>query len=329
MADIHHDKADLPQRKPFKSSRLGLYIVVLGWVAFLVTISQAFEWADFETVFFSFFSTDPKVLPFRALALTIPLLFTIIGYMVFMREQFLGEVITSGRKLESKNLSLQTSYKKLYGKMKEGVAGSAHTVILDEYKLLSRGVGSVLSDLMRYRIEHAPGGDARSFAIEDNIRLRAIMLLQEVFAKSVEQGKFDMRAYLRTVCKEVADFYNRPALNVEVEVKTGRLGMNHIFPCAIIVSELVMNSLKYAYVKTDEPTLRISLIQDPKGFAVLRVADNGSGIPEGMDISDKDTIGLKMASRMARAMKGSLVREDGVQGTAFSVTFNVAGVIPG
>lgn len=320
MSEKQDNKSAEIVKKKFKVSRLGLYIVIFGWLSFLVTISQAFEWADFETVFLSFFSADIKVLPFRALALSIPLIFTVIGYMVFMREKFLGQVLSSGRKLESKNLSLETSYKKLYGKMKEGVAGSSHTILLEESKVLSRGFSVVLSDVMDFRIRHI-SPDVSSLLKADMLRFRAITLLQEGFARANEPGKMDVRGYIRAISRELMEFYGMTNVKLDVDVKVNGLGMGAVLPCGVIICELVMNSLKYAFKEVKEPAVMIGMLMASRTDVLLRYSDNGIGLPDGLDISSLDSIGFKLLGKMSRAMKGRVARVDSVQGVAFDITF--------
>ena len=311
----------------FKTSRLGLYIVITGWLAFLVIISQAFQWTDFDTALMSLFSFEPNVLPLRAIALAIPLILTIIGYLVYEREKFLGEMISTGRRLESKNISLETSYKKLYGKMKEGVAGSAHTMLLEESRLMIRGGNAVFSDVLEYRIRHLTE-EASHVLREDQMRFRTIMLLHEALMRCTEPGKVDVRGYLRAVGANIIDTCQVPGVRLDVEVKGAGMSINTLFPCGMIVCELVMNSLKHAFANVEEPVVNISLQLPPKGRAVLSVMDNGSGIPEGMDLSAIDTMGLKMVNRMARTMKADVDREQGVQGTSYAITFNPSGRLP-
>lgn len=318
---------DKQKRKPFKASRLGMYIAVFGWVSFLVIVGQGFEWADVETVFFNFFSVDIKVLPYRAMALAVPLIFSIIAFMVFQREKFLGDVITTGRRLESKNLSLETSYKKLYGKMKEGVAGSAHTVLLEETRLMVRGADAVIGDMIEYRIRHL-GEEAARVLKDDLLRFKSIVLLQEMLMRCTEPGKIDVRGYIVTICRELSSAFNMGKVKFDVDVRLKNMGVNTIFPLGLIVTELVMNSMKHAFAETEEPTLGIIIKNADKAEAVFMYTDNGCGIAEDLDISRLDTMGFKMVGRMARAMKGRVLREQGIHGMSLQVFFNPSGKVP-
>jgi two-component sensor histidine kinase len=211
--------------------------------------------------------------------------------------------------------------------MKDGVAGSAHTVLLEESRLMGRGTSAVLSDIIEYRIRHL-GEDAAHVLKEDRLRFRAIFLLQEALMKSSGPGSIDARAYINSVCRELMDEFHAMNIKLDLDIKDARMGINTLFPAGMIVCELVMNSLKHAFGETGEPVIGISLASPAKGNAVLRVMDNGKGIAGELDISSLDTMGFKMVNKMARAMKAGIAREKTGQGTAFSLTFSLSSRAP-
>jgi len=327
MADNNEITEDIRKRKNFGTSRLGLYITLTGWLAFLVNISQVFQGTDLVTALTNLLSFEAKDIPMRAISLAIPLILTIIGYLVYEREKYLGHVISSGRKLESKNISLETSYKKLYDKMKDGVTGSAHTVLLEETRLMGRGSSAVLSDIINYRIRHLRD-EAAHLLMEDRLRFRAIFLLQEALMKSSETGTIDVRAYLNAICRELIEEYHVSNAKLELDIKPTRMGINTLFPLGMIVCELVMNSLKHAFSEVEEPAIKLTLDSPSKESAVLWIMDNGKGIPEDLDMSSLDTMGLKMVNKMARAMKADISRDKAGPGTTYSLTFSLSSRVP-
>lgn len=327
MADNNHKAKDMLPRSRFRASGLSLYIVATGWLAFLVNLSQVFQWADFDTALMSLLSFDVKHLPMRAISLAIPLILTIIGYLVYEREKYLGQAITVGRRLESKNISLETSYKKLYEKMRDGVAGSAHTMLLEETRLMGRGASAVLSDILEYRIKHLED-DAANVLREDRLRFRAIFLLQEALLKANEPGDVDVRAYFNAICRQLIDEYHMANVNLDIDVKDTNMGINNLFPCGVIVCELVMNSLKHAFGDMEEPGIKISLVSPSRGQAVLWIMDNGTGLPSGLEISAMDTMGFRLVNRMARSMKATITRDQSEKGTAVALSFSLSGRLP-
>jgi two-component sensor histidine kinase len=95
-------------------------------------------------------------------------------------------------------------------------------------------------------------------------------------------------------------------------------------PCGLIISELVSNSLKHGFPE-DRPGRVIVELHPVDGQGlVLRVSDDGIGLPPGFDLTGTPSLGLKLVSNLAGQLDGQLLVErpcDG--GTAFRIVFQV------
>jgi two-component sensor histidine kinase len=99
-------------------------------------------------------------------------------------------------------------------------------------------------------------------------------------------------------------------------------------PCGLVMSEIVTNALKYAFPKTfscndqrDEPcTITLTLHREGNNYRLM-IADNGTGMPEGIDITASRTLGLYLIGFIVRhQLRGTLeVSTDG--GTAYTIQF--------
>ena len=64
-------------------------------------------------------------------------------------------------------------------------------------------------------------------------------------------------------------------------------------PLGLILNELLTNSLKYAFPPNtiDKGNINVSLLRNDNGYT-LRVADDGIGFPENIDLSEYRFIGF-------------------------------------
>ena len=85
------------------------------------------------------------------------------------------------------------------------------------------------------------------------------------------------------------------------------LDLNRATPIGLIINELVTNSLKYAFppdtiscrADRKEPcTIGIRLTKED-GTYLLKVSDNGVGLPKGLDIKTTKSLGLKLVNFLA------------------------------
>jgi two-component sensor histidine kinase len=90
-------------------------------------------------------------------------------------------------------------------------------------------------------------------------------------------------------------------------------------PLGFIANELITNAIKHGAGR-----ITVSLEPNPeKGYA-LSVANDGPGLPEDFDPSDRKGLGMKIIRSLAKQIGGELRigRNDGNQGARFTVLFS-------
>lgn len=103
-----------------------------------------------------------------------------------------------------------------------------------------------------------------------------------------------------------------------------RLATDRAIPVGIIVTELVTNSLKYAYPEKGGE-IRVSLAQRDDGMVVLRVADDGIGFdpnnPTDPNTSHGTGVGSRIVDAMTKSLGGTLKIRSTPVGTEINVIF--------
>ncbi len=88
----------------------------------------------------------------------------------------------------------------------------------------------------------------------------------------------------------------------------------------LIVTELVINSLKHAF-KADTKEGQITVCHEVSGTDwKLSVADNGVGKPDGVFAQPKSGLGTGIVKALAKQLDSQVVTLSGPRGTAASVT---------
>ncbi len=95
-------------------------------------------------------------------------------------------------------------------------------------------------------------------------------------------------------------------------------------PCGLIINELVCNSLKYAFPdRTTNGKVSIDLSKETDRY-VLRVSDNGIGLPEGFDFFNANSLGFRLVKILANQIGATIDVHSG-NGTQFIISFNRMG----
>lgn len=141
-------------------------------------------------------------------------------------------------------------------------------------------------------------------ALDDvDARIKAVELIHERIFPSPSVSKIDARGYLEGLLDAVFTMYNVRDIELAAEIDKIVFSMKRLVPLGLIVSELVTNALKYGFKGEPNKELYIGLKQEPEGY-VLRVRNNGTPIPEEIDIDTADSLGLSLIRTLTGQLEG-------------------------
>lgn len=132
-------------------------------------------------------------------------------------------------------------------------------------------------------------------------RVRAIARAHERLYRSTEITYLDVGSYLCEVCADLNGG------NIHCDGPGGiMIATDRAIPLALLVSELVTNSMKYAYpVQTSGPVwVRIAPVSDDR--LQVSVADEGAGLPEGFDPETTGSLGIRLVKSFAQRLDADL-----------------------
>lgn len=156
-------------------------------------------------------------------------------------------------------------------------------------------------------------------------RIRSMALVHEKLYLSHDLTKVDFQDYVDTLVSNLYKFYSMlvDRVSVNLDIEDISLGIDTAIPCGLVINELVMNSLKYAFPDDRKGEIRIMLrkAEDAADEYDLTVSDNGIGIPVELDLADVKTLGLHLVKTLVEhQLRGTIiVNRDG--GTEFRIRF--------
>ncbi len=185
----------------------------------------------------------------------------------------------------------------------------------------------VISSLLYLQSLKLQDEQAREIFRESQNRVKSMALIHEQLYQTKDFAKVDFAEYLRTLANMIAESYNEPPSIIEVQIDAEKLdvSIDAAVPAGLIVSELVTNSLKYAFPETAEMAekskeIAILAQKTSDNEIILTVRDNGIGLNVERPLDSPKTLGLRLVKLLTEQLHGS-IEVLPQKGAAFCIRF--------
>lgn len=180
----------------------------------------------------------------------------------------------------------------------------------------------IITSLLNLQSAQIKDPEAVTLFRDSMSRVRSMALIHEKLYQSKDLARIDFDGYLRDLMIYLFRSYaaNPEQIHFHVESHDMYLGIDTAIPCGLMISELVTNTIKYAFPNGRKGNLWISIGPEDDGHLTLLVKDDGVGFKEGFDWRESDSLGLQLVSTLTSQLHGT-VDVNGVGGTSFKITF--------
>ncbi|MBI5858800.1 MAG: hypothetical protein HZB42_14305 [Sphingobacteriales bacterium] len=225
-----------------------------------------------------------------------------------------GIILLQYRRQRSKNAVIQKQSDDLQVLMKE-----IHHRVKNNLQVISS-----LLDLQSMTIADDQASEAVK---EGKNRVQSMALIhQNLYSEGNIKG-IRTKEYINNLLQSLCQSYN--VTNDRVKVKTDiddlKLDVDTMIPLGLVLNELVSNSLKYAFRQRSDGELSVVLKKQPEHL-LLRVSDNGTGYPGGVNIREGKSFGMKMIRAFAQKLRAKLniYNNDGAVTEMLITKYNMA-----
>jgi two-component sensor histidine kinase len=155
---------------------------------------------------------------------------------------------------------------------------------------------------------------------ELQVRIRSISSIHERLYQSSNANKVGLDEYLSTLAGDVMQSFHRSDVLARLELSLDPVTVDASIavPLGLITSELIMNSLKYAFPGAKEGTISIRL-RAASSKADLTVGDDGIGMDPAT--ARQGSFGLLLVRSLARQISGEASLESRPGRTAWVISF--------
>jgi PAS domain S-box-containing protein len=180
----------------------------------------------------------------------------------------------------------------------------------------------IISTLLDLQVDKIHDGNLQQSIRESQDRIRAMALIHERLYQSSDLARIDFWEYIESLVGHLLSTYVDDPLRIVMKVDVGdiQLPIDRAIPCGLIINELVSNAMKHAFPDGRSGEIEISLHADDSGQIALTVADDGVGMPAGLDFRETKTLGLQLVNMLTRQLRGQ-IEMSGEHGTLWVISF--------
>lgn len=159
---------------------------------------------------------------------------------------------------------------------------------------------------------------------ESQSRIQSIAMVHEKLYQSDSFTDIPFGNYIDELFRFIANTYNvdENSVKIEKDLDPVSLDVSQAIPCGLILNELITNAYKHAFTETENAVIAISLKKDGNRI-ILRVKDNGKGLPADFEIDQPASLGTTLIHTLVQQLNGDL-EVSSENGACFSISFELS-----
>lgn len=220
------------------------------------------------------------------------------------------ELLTSQAAISLENAQLVEEMKKAEDRIKKSLREKE--VLLKEIHHRVKNNLQIIHSMLNLQLPYIRDEQDISLFKESQNRIYSMALIHEKLYQSESLATIDAAQYIHALAANLFLSFgvSERTMKLTVDADNIAFGIDTLIPCALIINELVSNSLKHAFpasVATGEKAeIRIVLRREIGNRFVLIVGDNGAGLPEDFTIEGCESLGLKLVKVLVAQLRGTI-----------------------
>ena len=195
-------------------------------------------------------------------------------------------------------------------------------VLLDEMQHRVANSLQIIASIIMLKAKTVNSEETRRHLQDAHQRVMSVAAVQQHLHASAPSGPVQLGSYLSKLCEALSHSMvgDNRSISLNVCGEGGSATSRDAESLGLIVTELVINSLKHAFSENTKDG-QITVAFDVSGTDwKLSIVDNGIGKPDGVFAQPKAGLGTGIVNALAKQLDAKVVTLSGPKGTTVSVT---------
>jgi chemotaxis protein methyltransferase CheR len=196
-------------------------------------------------------------------------------------------------------------------------------MLLDEIQHRIANSLQIIASIILLKSKTVASEETRRHLNDTHKRVLSIAAVQQQLRSTLAAGSVEITPYLTKLCNALSLSMIGDSRDVVLKVKDGNTGSassRNAESIGLIVTELVINSLKHAFSDNTKDGQIIVAYEVSGSNWKLSVADNGTGKPDGVFAQPKIGLGTGIVKTLAKQLDAQMLTTSDPKGTTVSIT---------
>ncbi|WP_236059788.1 tetratricopeptide repeat-containing sensor histidine kinase [Chitinophaga rhizophila] len=236
---------------------------------------------------------------------------------------FLGLIYSRYRNKKRTNIQLEKQQNEINAQndMLKGLLDEKEWLLKEIHHRVKNNLQIIIS-LLNTQSQYLNNKDALAAIRNSQQRMYSMSLIHQRLYQTDNLGKIDMHWYIPEMIGYMKDsFETDRRITFHLACAPIELDVAQAVPVGLILNEAVSNAIKYAFPGGRKGHIDIQLMQTTEDCCELVIADNGAGIPPGMDAMATASLGMSLMQGLSMQLDGQFELTDNHPGVRISLAF--------
>lgn len=166
----------------------------------------------------------------------------------------------------------------------------------------------IINSLLSLQSRKTSNPDVIAMMRESSSRIHSIALIHNKLYEQQSINRLDIQDYIEQLGAHLLSIYNVDKKDIRFEVKAHEvlLDIDTAIPVGLILTELITNSLKYAFAGREQGEIQVDMRREGENNYELVFKDNGIGIPEAKRQRTNETLGFRLIHSLTSQLAGMI-----------------------
>jgi PAS domain S-box-containing protein len=138
-------------------------------------------------------------------------------------------------------------------------------------------------------------------------QIDAIRIVHEKLQQANEIAHVELRDYILDILSTVFESFAAHHIEVEEDIESLTVRTRNAVPIGLIVNEIATNAIKYGFTGQEEARFTIGMHEHTdEGVYRLIISNSGPPFPEGIDLEDPQTLGMRLIRTLVQQLDGTV-----------------------